>query len=482
MRPQTNLHASHPAKYSRLSLDSPHDSSPDTGATGEVAQALRPLMVLAIAMLLLPLGQVELFAQQAPLPGQSESQNDPYNGQYAPDEQSGYGQQPYPQQSDAPPGQVQPHQEDGQSQPPAEPLNAERLEQLVAPIALYPDTLVAQVLTASTYPAQVADAAHWRLAQGYASPDQIAAGADAQTWDPSLKALTAFPQVLAEMDRNLSWTTDLGNAYYNQPQDVLQAVQVMRRRAQAAGNLQSTPREAVSYVQGNIELALVNSQVVYVPVYNPWSAYGQPVSPYPGYSQNTAVADWGVPQHGVRLGGGYNSTLGQGFVPRPPLSDRRPGSGRTTTLGRGFVPRPPLSDRRPRSGRTTTLGRGFVPRPPARYYAANQPREGSNRRVYSGVGAGGYSSRPGTVYRSSQRAYRAPKSAFQRANFKPRSSRSSVARGFATSVSKPPHSSGFHPFGGGRAPKGFRGGKSFGSRDSGGGGHTSSHEGGRHHH
>ncbi len=91
------------------------------------------------------------------------------------------------------------------------------------PIALYPDPLVAQVLTASTYPAQVADADRWRQAQGYAPAEQIAGGADAQNWDPSVKALTAFPQVLAEMDRNMRWTTDLGNAYYNQPQDILQA-------------------------------------------------------------------------------------------------------------------------------------------------------------------------------------------------------------------------------------------------------------------
>ena len=119
---------------------------------------------------------------------------------------------------------------------PARPLDAVQLEQLVAPIALYPDTLVAQVLAASTYPGQIADADHWRQMQGYASADQIAAGADVQNWDPSVKALTAFPQVLAQMDRNLQWTTDLGNAYYNQPQDVLEAVQVMRRRAQAAGN------------------------------------------------------------------------------------------------------------------------------------------------------------------------------------------------------------------------------------------------------
>ena len=81
-----------------------------------------------------------------------------------------------------------------------QPLSAAQLEQLIAPIALYPDALVAQVLTASTYPAQVADADRWRQAQGYAPAEQIAAGAAAQNWDPSVKALTAVPQVLAEMD------------------------------------------------------------------------------------------------------------------------------------------------------------------------------------------------------------------------------------------------------------------------------------------
>src|SRR5271170_5306965 len=165
-----------------------------------------------------------------------------------------------------------------------QPLNAQQLEQLVAPIALYPDPLVAQVLTASTYQAQVADADHWRQAQGYAPSEQIAAGADAQNWDASVKGLTAFPQVLAEMDRNLRWTSDLGNAYYNQPQDILEAVQVMRQRAQAAGNLQTTPQETVSDDQGNIEVAPANPQVVYVPAYNPWAVYGQPISPYPGFA------------------------------------------------------------------------------------------------------------------------------------------------------------------------------------------------------
>jgi len=377
-----------------------------------VAQALRCLVALAMALLLLPLGQGELFAQQAPPPGQEWPQNDPYNGRYAPDQQSGDGQQPYAQQPYPVSGQVYPQQGYGQAQP----RNA---EQLVAPIALYPDTLVAQVLAASTYPAQVVDADHWRQAQGYASLDQIAAGADAQTWDPSLKALTAFPQVLAEMDRNLQWTTDLGNAYYNQPQDVLEAVQVMRQRAQAAGNLQSTPQEAVSYDQGNIELAPVNPQLVYVPAYNPWSVYGQPVSPYPGfsllgalgsffgsspvsyglgiamtafshtpwgwlawglswltqsvlfnhenyYSQSTSVADWGFPNGGPRAASGGGAIAGLPNSSNRPLNSYgRPGGGYNMATGNGFVHRPPYSSYgRPGGGYNVTRGNGFVHRPP----------------------------------------------------------------------------------------------------------------------
>jgi hypothetical protein len=230
------------------------------------------------------------------------TQPNPYAGQYAPNQQPGYAQpgysQPYaPQQYPAPTQQYAPappnqayDQSQGspldldQSQPAPQPLTPDQLEQLVAPLALYPDALVAQVLAAATYPAQVVGADHWLQAQGYASPDQIAYGADSQSWDPSVKALTAFPQVLAQMDRDLQWTTDLGNAYYNQPQDVLQTVQVLRQRAQAAGNLQNTPQEAVSYNQGYIQLAPVDPQVVYVPAYNPWDVYGQPIQPYSGFS------------------------------------------------------------------------------------------------------------------------------------------------------------------------------------------------------
>jgi len=228
-----------------------------------VAQALRRMVALSLVLLLLP---VELLAQQAyPYSAQYPQYPQPAYGQQGYPQPQPYGQQPYPQpqsygpqqpyypqqqpyaqqpaypqqQAYAPqqpdPGYGQPQMQQqgyGQPQPQMQPLNAQQLEQLVAPIALYPDPLVAQVLTASTYPAQLADADRWRQSQGNAPAEQIAAGAEAQNWDPSVKALTAFPQVLGEMDRNMRWTTDLGNAYYNQPQDILQAVQVMRQRAQ----------------------------------------------------------------------------------------------------------------------------------------------------------------------------------------------------------------------------------------------------------
>ena len=307
-----------------------------------VAEYFKRAVALTMVLLMLPLGQVELFAQQ-PYPAQypqsgygQQAYPQPYYGQQPyPQQQPYYQQQPYPQQQPSYQQQAYPQQQayaqqqsyaatalpaatsypQQQSYPQQgygqmQPLNADQLEQLVAPIALYPDALIAQVLAASTYPAQVAQADRWRQAQGYAPGEQIAAGADAQNWDPSVKGLTAFPQVLAEMDRNLRWTTALGNAYYNQSQDLLQAVQVMRQRAQAAGNLQTTAQETVSYDQGNIEVAPANPQVVYVPAYNPWSVYGQPVSPYPGFSLLGAMGSF----VGAALSAGFRCVAGVVWV------------------------------------------------------------------------------------------------------------------------------------------------------------------------
>jgi hypothetical protein len=263
-------------------------------------EALRSTRLIACAAFVLAasLGASLLPAQQDwppddnGTPAQQPYAQQPYAQQ--PYAQQPYAQQPYAQQQYAygqqqapgyPSSQAYSQQGYGQQLGQAQPLSPDQLTQLVAPIALYPDGLIAQILAASTYPAQVSAADQWLRSMGNAPPDQIAAGADAQSnWDPSIKALTAFPQVLAEMDGNLQWTTTLGNAYYNQPQDVLQTIQVMRERAQQAGNLQSTPQEMVSDNQGYINIAPANPQVVYVPAYNPWDVYGQQVSPYPGFS------------------------------------------------------------------------------------------------------------------------------------------------------------------------------------------------------
>lgn len=106
---------------------------------------------------------------------------------------------------------------------------------------------------------------------------------DEQPWDPSVKALTAFPSVLSSLDRNLDWTTKLENAYYTQPQDVMSAIQTMRDRAYAAGTLKTTPQHTVLYMPSRSVIQQVNPAVVYVRVYNPWIGYGAPVPVYPAY-------------------------------------------------------------------------------------------------------------------------------------------------------------------------------------------------------
>jgi len=276
----------------------------------------RNAWLFRLSLLMLILAPGSLFAQQNwprnPQYAYGQYPQQPYaQQQYAaqpsyPALQQYPSQQPYPAQQQYSPQQPYPQQQYDQGyqpQPPAQPLAADQLEQLVAPIALYPDPLLAQLLVAATYPAQVVGADHWLQAQGNADPNQIAYSVDAEPWDPSVKALTAFPQVLALMDQNVQWTTDLGNAYYNQPQDVLQTVQVLRQRAQDAGTLQNTPQEAVSDNQGYIQLAPADPQQVYVPAYNPWDVYGQPVQPYSGFSLLGSLASF-AGSAAVRFGPG----------------------------------------------------------------------------------------------------------------------------------------------------------------------------------
>jgi hypothetical protein len=190
----------------------------------------------------------------------------------------------------------------------------ENLQQLVAPIALYPDSLVAQILAASAFPEQVVEADRWVQAHPDVKGDVLAQAVDQQPWDPSVKALTAFPSVLGNMDKNLSWTSSLGDAYYNQEQDVMDAVQVMRQRAQEAGNLNTTPQQTVTSQDSTIIIEPASSEVVYVPAYDPWLVYGGPIVAWPGWYEYPGIW-YGGPylSFGFGYGIGYFGGYGWGW-------------------------------------------------------------------------------------------------------------------------------------------------------------------------
>jgi hypothetical protein len=157
------------------------------------------------------------------------------------------------------------------------------LQQLVAPIALYPDALVAQILAASTHVVEVVAADRWMQSHAEMIGSDLAAQVDQQAWDPSVKALTGFPAVLADMDQNVVWTSSLGDAYRGQPQDVMAAIQTMRQRASAAGNLENNQQQTVTSDDGSISIGQTDPGVVYVPEYDPSLVYGAPMVLWPGW-------------------------------------------------------------------------------------------------------------------------------------------------------------------------------------------------------
>jgi len=172
---------------------------------------------------------------------------------------------------------------------------ASELQALVAPIALYPDSLVAQILTASTFPDEVAIANYWLGQNKSLTGNALMQTVDKQTWDPSVKALTEFPSVLENMATNLTWTSSLGEAYHNQQADVMAAIQTLRAQAKAKGNLKSSSQ--ITVVQQSPQVIVIqptNPQVVYVPQYNPAIVYGYPyvVPAYvaPAYSAGDVAA------------------------------------------------------------------------------------------------------------------------------------------------------------------------------------------------
>jgi hypothetical protein len=160
-------------------------------------------------------------------------------------------------------------------------LPPQQLDTLVAPIALYPDPLLGQVLVACTYPLELVEAQQWLKAKSNLHGQQLMDAARQQNWDASVQALVAMPEVVSRLTQDIRWTTDLGNAFLAQQADVMSAVQRMRERAQANGKLQSTTQETVATAnqsgQMAIEIQPADPQVIYVPVYDPYYVWGPPV-------------------------------------------------------------------------------------------------------------------------------------------------------------------------------------------------------------
>jgi hypothetical protein len=170
------------------------------------------------------------------------------------------------------------------------PMSASELDALVAPIALYPDALVAQILAAATFPDQVAIADYWFQENQTLTGRSLVQAVDKQSWSSSVKALTEFPSVLDNLAKNLTWTSSLGEAYHNQPSGVMAAIQTLRAKAKAAGNLNSSPEiSVVQQTPQTIVIQPANPQIVYVPEYNPAVIYGTPYVT-PGYTAADVAA------------------------------------------------------------------------------------------------------------------------------------------------------------------------------------------------
>src|SRR6266545_3677037 len=157
----------------------------------------------------------------------------------------------------------------------------EELDQILAPIALYPDSLVSQILIASTYPLDVVQADRFAKQNKNLKGDALTKALESQSWDPSVKSLVNFPQVLTMMNEKLDWTQKLGDAFLAQQKPVMDTIQSLRAKAQAAGNLKTTKEQTVIVEQKVIRIEPASPQVIYVPTYNPTVVYG--AWPYPAY-------------------------------------------------------------------------------------------------------------------------------------------------------------------------------------------------------
>jgi hypothetical protein len=338
---------------------------------------------------------------------------------------------------------------------PEEPakMSNDQLDSLVAPIALYPDPLLAQTLAASTYPLEVIQLQQWMEQNKKLKDKELASAVEKQNWDPSVQAMAAFPEVLQRMAGNIQWTTDLGNAFLAQQSDVMDAVQRMRAKAESKGNLKTNEQQVVKTesVEGGKQVIVVQQakpDVVYVPSYDPTLVYGPPPPAYPyypyyypGYYPGMGLAfgaglflgaawgggwGWGCGWRGGDVNINYNNKYvnhynkqnninrGQGsgkWQHRPehrgnaPYGDRRtadrfggrgPGQGATRPGGG--------AGNRPGGGVGTRPGGGAGARPGGG--AGTRPGGGAGTRPGGGAGTrpgGGAGTRPGSGGRPSTR-------------------------------------------------------------------------------
>jgi len=210
-----------------------------------------------------------------------------------------------------------PQPAEAQSAGEEKPFKQEELDQLLAPLALYPDSLVSQILMASTYPLEVVQVARWAEENKSLEGEALTAALEKQTWDPSVKSLVNFPQVLQMMNEKLEWTTKLGDAFLAQQKDVMDTIQGLRKKAQAAGNLNTTEEQKVIVEKETQTIVIESSdpEVIYVPTYNPTVVYGSwpyPASPPyyyypPGYVPGAALFSFGV---GVAVGAAWGYAWG----------------------------------------------------------------------------------------------------------------------------------------------------------------------------
>src|ERR1700757_4805648 len=212
-----------------------------------------------------------------------------------------------------------PSQESSQ-QNQAPKISPEQLDSLVAPIALYPDPVLAQTLAASTYPLEIIQLQQWLEKNKNLKDKELADAVAKQPWDPSVQALAALPDVVKRLANDISWTTDLGNAFLSQEKDVMDAVQRMRKKAQEKGTLKSTEQMKVETTvvqdQPVVVIEQANPQVVYVPSYDPVVVWGYPAYPYPpiyypppGYYAAGLAISFGV---GVAMGAFWSGGWGWG--------------------------------------------------------------------------------------------------------------------------------------------------------------------------